>query len=361
MTQTSYKDLKRYCYFSCLSDGALEAVSNKFEVVNLPAGALIIEEGAPANAFYMVCKGEVEVTKKNQWGQVSTLSVAGHGESFGEMALLTCSPRYCSVTARTDVALLRLNKTDFEEIVRADSAFAGLMVDRHQSFYRYNDIKTAQPFALLPPEKMSALLDKLKEKTFNAGERIITQGEQGDAYYIIKSGRAKVLKTMMTDDIQHVATLEEGQGFGEEALITKSPRSATVQALGEIVVWTLSKADFDLVTKSAFLKEVEPGEVPTDAQRQIRFLDVRMKPEFDEERIPGAINIPLDDLRKRYAELDKAEEYYVYCLVGFRSATAAFLMNSQGFNARSIKGGILNWPGPVEKINDGVHTPFKPT
>jgi CRP-like cAMP-binding protein len=361
MAPTSFKDLKRYCYFSCLSDGALEAVSNKFEVVNLPAGTLIIEEGAPANAFYMVCKGEVEVTKKNQWGQVSTLSVAGHGESFGEMALLTCSPRYCSVTARTDVNLLKLNKTDFEEIVRADSAFAGLMVDRHQSFYRYNDIKTAQPFALLPPEKMIALLDKLTEKRFAANEHIITQGEKGDAYYIIKSGRAKVLKSMMTDEIQHVATLEQGQGFGEEALITNSPRSATVQAIDETAVWMLSKADFDLITKAAFLKEIEPEDVPAGTQGRIRYLDVRMKSEFDEERIPGAINIPLDDLRQRYAELDKAAEYYVYCLLGFRSASAAFLMNSQGFHARSIKGGILNWPGPVEKVNDGVHTPFKPT
>ncbi len=361
MAQTFYKDLKLYCYFSCLSDGALEAVSNKFEVVNLPAGTLIIEEGAPANAFYMVCKGQVEVTKKNQWGQVSTLSVAGRGESFGEMALLTCSPRYCSVTACTDVTLLKLNKTDFEEIVRADSAFAGLMVDRHQSFYRYNDIKTAQPFALLPPEKMSALLDKLQEKTYSGEEHIITQGETGETYYIIKSGRAKVLKTMTTDEMQHVATLEQGQGFGEEALISNSPRNATVQSLGETVVWTLSKADFDSINKAAFLKEVEPDDIPAGAQRRTRYLDVRMKTEFDEERIPGAINIPLDDLRKRYAELDKAEEYYVYCLVGFRSATAAFLMNSQGFNARSIKGGILNWPGPVEKINDGVHTPFKPT
>lgn len=37
MAQTSYKDLKQYCYFSCLSDGALETVSNKFELVKLQA------------------------------------------------------------------------------------------------------------------------------------------------------------------------------------------------------------------------------------------------------------------------------------------------------------------------------------
>jgi CRP-like cAMP-binding protein len=361
MNQTSYKNLKQYCYFSCLSDGALETVSNKFEIIKLPSGTLIIEEGTPADAFYMVCKGEVEVTKKNRWGQTATVSVAGHGESFGEMALLTCSPRFCSVTAKTDVSLLKLSKADFEEIVKADSAFAGLMVDRHQSFYRYNDIKTAQPFAHLQPEMMPALIGKLREKTIASGENIVTQGEKGDAYYIIKSGKADVFKKMMTDKIQKVAVIEEGQGFGEEALITDSPRSATVKAAGETTVWMLSKADFDSIAKSSFLEEVEPESILPGTENHINYLDVRMKMEFDEEHIPGAMNIPLDELRKRYAELDQSREYYIYCLLGARSASAAFLVNSQGFKAKSIKGGILNWPGPVEIANDGIHTPFRPT
>ena len=361
MAQLSFKDLRQFCYFSCLSDGALEAVSKKLEIVKLPAKTLIIEEGAPADAFYLVCKGEVEVTKKNQWGQTATLSVAGHGESFGEMALLTCSPRFCSVTANTDVTLLKLSKSDFEEIVSEDSEFAGLTIDRHKRYYRYNDIKTAQPFALLPPEKMSALLDKLKVITYAPGEKIITQGEQGDVYYIIKSGKVAVLKKMLTDEAEHVATLEEGQGFGEEALITDSPQNATVQCIDETAVWTLSKADFDSIVKSSFLEEVYPEDVPSIAEGHISYLDVRMSMEYEEEYIPGAVNIPLDELRRRYAELDRSKEYYVYCLMGARSATAVFLMNSQGVRARSIKGGFSAWPGPVEQGNDGIHTPHKPT
>jgi CRP-like cAMP-binding protein len=361
MTQLSFKDLRQYCYFSCLSDGALESVSKKFELVKLPAKTLIIEEGAPADAFYMVCKGEVGVTKKNQWGQTATISVAGHGESFGEMALLTCSPRFCSVTANTDVTLLKLSKSDFEEIVREDSEFAGLMVDRHQRYYRYNDIKTSEPFALLPPEKMSALLDKLKIINCAPGEEIITQGERGDEYYIMKSGKVAVMKKMLTDEAEHVATLEEGQGFGEEALITDSPRNATVKAIDETAVWTLSKADFDSIVKSSFLEEVYPEDIDPETDGHISYLDVRMKMEYEEEYIPGAVNIPLDELRMRYAELDRSKEYYIYCLMGARSATAAFLMSSQGFRARSIKGGFTAWTGSVEQGNDGIHTPFKPT
>jgi rhodanese-related sulfurtransferase len=218
-----------------------------------------------------------------------------------------------------------------------------------------------QPFSLLPPEKMSALLDKFRDLTYAPGEKIITQGEKGDLYYIIKSGKVAVLKKMMTDEPERVATLQEGEGFGEEALITGAPRSATVQAIDKTDIWALSKTDFDLIVKSSFLEEIYPEDTDAESDSGITFLDVRMKMEYDEERIPGAINIPLDELRSRYGELDRAKQYYVYCLMGARSATATFLMNTQGIKARSIKGGFSGWPGPVEEGSDGIHTPFKPT
>jgi len=220
----------------------------------------------------------------------------------------------------------------------------------------FNQLRNLQPFALLDTKKLDVLIDKLGEKKYAPGEHIIVQGDRGDIYYIIKSGKVVVLKKMLTDEPERVATLEEGQGFGEEALITSSPRNATVQAVDETVVWTLSMCDFICTLKSTFLDEVNPEDVLSKAKEQFNYLDVRMQMEYDEEHIPDAINIPLDELRKRYSELDQSRKYYVYCLVGARSATAAFLMNSQGFNAKSIKGGLLNWPGPVEEGNGNVHT-----
>lgn len=122
------------------------------------------------------------------------MTVAGRGESFGEMALLTCSSRNCFATAKTDVAILKLPKTEFEEIVREDSVFAEAMVDRHQRFYRFNELKMLRPFALLTPERISALTDKLKEEKIPSGQTIIVQGERGDKYFVIKSGKVEVLK-----------------------------------------------------------------------------------------------------------------------------------------------------------------------
>lgn len=356
---SDYKDLKKYCYFSYLSDAALQAISNSLNTVEFPAGTEIIKEDTPASAFYLVKEGEVEVFKKTKWGQKAKISVVGNNEGFGEMALLTCSHRCCSVISKTDVKLLSLLKADFEEIVRLDSAFT-LLAEKHiQSYSLYNQMKTLQPFALLEPEKMAAVMEKLGERKYSPGENIIVQGEKGDVYYIIKSGSVAVYKKMLGEEPEKVATLHEGQGFGEEALITGTPRSATVQAAEDTIVWTLSHDEFERVMKSSFLDEISPEEILK--KENTAYLDVRMKMEVDEERIPDAVHIPLDELRRRYSELDHSKEYFVYCLLGARSSIAAFLLNSQGFNAKSIKGGMLNWKGPVEGEAAGVHTAFKPT
>jgi CRP-like cAMP-binding protein len=356
----SYKDLRKYCYFSHLSDGALEALSKKMSTVDFPAGSTIISEGEPADSFYLVSEGEVEIRKRTKWGQDARISVVGNGGGFGEMAMLTCSPRCCSVVAKTDVKLFRLLKTDFDEIVRMDGAFSQILQMRVGSYSRFNSMKTLQPFALIEPEKMAALLDSLEEKRFTDDDIIITQGEKGDEYYIIKSGKVAVLKQMEGDEPVHVATLNEGEGFGEEALISDSVRNATVRAIGDTVLYALPKDQFETVMKSSYLHEVSAQEVLND-RSPYRLLDVRLKYEHDEEHIPGSINIPLDELRRRYGELDRSQKYYVYCLVGARSATAAFLLRSQGFNAYSIKGGMLEWTGDVSDTREGVHAPFKPT
>jgi CRP-like cAMP-binding protein len=359
MTESTYKNLKSYCYFSSLSDNALEAVSKKLRTVTFPAGTRIINEGETADAFYLVSSGDVEVTKKARNGEMVTLSVKSKGEGFGEMALLTCSPRIATVTAKTDVSLLKLLKTDFEEIVRADTTFSEMLKEKVHDYDQYNAIKTLAPFTHLEPVKIPLLFEKLKVKKYPSGQNIIVQGEEGDIYYIIKSGRVAVMKKMLKDEPEKVAELTSGEAFGEEALITNSPRNATVQTLEETTVWSLSKPDFDEIMKSSFLEEV-PADEAMKNQGDSTFLDVRMQMEFDEEHIPDAVNIPLDELRKRYSDLDRGKDYYVYCLVGARSASATFLLQSQGFRAKSIEGGILNWPGPVKEGFDGVHEPFMP-
>jgi CRP-like cAMP-binding protein len=67
-------------------------------------------------------------------------------------------------------------------------------------------------------------------RRFEAGDRIIQQGEPGDSFYVICEGRASVLRE--DDGLRHpVAALEAGEFFGEVALLAGGPRTASVYAL----------------------------------------------------------------------------------------------------------------------------------
>lgn len=69
-------------------------------------------------------------------------------------------------------------------------------------------------------------------------------------------------------------------------------------------------------------------------------LDVRSSEEFREGHIPGAINIPVDNLRGRLEELDKSKDIYVYCHSGNRSYVACRILAQYGYSCFNLEGGI---------------------
>lgn len=357
MKEITSSTFKKYDFFASLSDGALEALSEKVEKAELPAGTLIIKEGEQADAFYIICRGVVEMTKKTEFGQTAKLATAGSGEGFGEMALLTNLPRNCSVTAKTDVKLARICRDAFEEVVHLDSAFLGILERKAKDHVDFNTLKTLQPLALIEPEKMLTLISSMKELTYVPGENIIVQGEKGDAYFIIKSGRVSVLQKKGNNEPEKVAELKSGQGFGEEAIIRYKPRNATVQAIEDTTVLSLDRPTFEKILRKAFVENAFSEDLDEEERGQYIYIDARIPPEYEEEHIAGAVNIPIEIIRNKIAELDKSKEYFTYCTNDSRGMTAAFLMKSMGFKVQALRGGLSAWDGETTRGSEGIHAP----
>lgn len=72
-------------------------------------------------------------------------------------------------------------------------------------------------------------------------------------------------------------------------------------------------------------------------------LDVRTPEEFTSGYIPGAINIPLQELDQRLSELPQDIDIVVYCRSGNRSAQAVTILSNNGFDNVSDMGGIIAW------------------
>jgi rhodanese-related sulfurtransferase len=80
------------------------------------------------------------------------------------------------------------------------------------------------------------------------------------------------------------------------------------------------------------------------AGEDIVVVDVRTPQELGRGGIPGAVNIPLDEMERRWQEVKDANEIVCYCQAGARSLKAVKILRSRGvFNATSLEGGILAW------------------
>lgn len=78
-------------------------------------------------------------------------------------------------------------------------------------------------------------------------------------------------------------------------------------------------------------------------------LDVRTPSEYREGHLKNAVNIPLDMLRSRLAELPHDREIWTHCFVGQRSYYAARILQQHGFKVRNLSGGFLLYPA-VERF-----------
>jgi NADPH-dependent 2,4-dienoyl-CoA reductase/sulfur reductase-like enzyme/rhodanese-related sulfurtransferase len=87
------------------------------------------------------------------------------------------------------------------------------------------------------------------------------------------------------------------------------------------------------------------GDMPVthwDSVKQGFLLDVRNPPELAVESVPGALNIPLPELRKRLGELPRDREIFVICRSAQRAYYATRILLQNGFKARNISGGMLS-------------------
>lgn len=98
------------------------------------------------------------------------------------------------------------------------------------------------------------------------------------------------------------------------------------------------------------MKEISTTEVQRrlEAGEQLHLIDVREEFEVQEGHIPGVVNIPLGTLPERLNELDKSKFYIMVCRSSARSGQATAFLETKGFDAANMVGGMLAWEGEVK-------------
>jgi rhodanese-related sulfurtransferase len=201
---------------------------------------------------------------------------------------------------------------------------------------------TQGAFSALPPANIRALIGRFREVKVKRGQVIVKEGDVGDYYYLIESGRCLVTR-LQGGVPARVAELDAGGTFGEEALVAETLRNATVSMETDGVLLRLAKADFVELLREPLLKRLDPAAARKKITEGAIWLDVRLPVEWRHDGLPGAINLPLNELRSEFQKLEADQDYIVYCQTGRRSSAATFLLGQRGLRAYLLTGGLRLW------------------
>jgi CRP-like cAMP-binding protein len=119
------KTLRRVDLFAQMSEDELQRLAARLKYTPFAKGNVIVKQGVTEQHWlFIVVNGEAEVYLEKPNGEKLRLNVLTKGSFFGEMSLMTGSPRKASVIAKTDVECYRLDKAAFEEILVARPGIA---------------------------------------------------------------------------------------------------------------------------------------------------------------------------------------------------------------------------------------------
>lgn len=207
-------------------------------------------------------------------------------------------------------------------------------------------IRNSVVFQNLPADKVAEIPGRMEPVEVKAGQAVVREGDVGDAFYIIAEGTARVLRNAESDgEPIEVAQLAQGTGFGEEALISKRRRNATVEMVTNGLVMRLRKADFDELLKAPELCWLSTVDVVQKLRDGACLLDLRPVAEYQRGYLANSVSCPLSELRSRAPTLDRSRFYICCCKNGRLSATAGFLLVQMGFDVGIVRGGMQRLKG----------------
>ncbi|VAW76687.1 Phage protein [hydrothermal vent metagenome] len=356
------KALKNLVPLNQLSAVHLKEVTKKSVIEEVASGKFLFREGKRDSQTFYVLSGQVVLTHgKELIGRIKG------GTLQAREALANEQPR--RVSARTSSKCT---------IMRIDTSLLNVMLDWDQSSqYEVTEIQSnsdedwmtkmlkSDLFSHLPAQNIQQMIMRMEEVSFDAGQTVINQNEDGDCYYVIKKGHCVVSRQTSTDSKPVlIAELHDGDGFGEEALISEGSRNASVTMITKGHLMRLSKTDFSELLQSVLVTRVNFHEGVALAQEGAKWLDVQLPGESKERSVPGSLNIPLQAVRDSKDRLNRKDTYLVTCNDGYRSASAVFVLGQMGFDAVLLEGGLQSVPNAelqALKPKDAIVVPIKTT
>jgi len=230
--------------FSELPAESFAAVLDAVKLVRTRPGETVLAEGEPGQSFYVLARGTVRVTKKDISGGVVPLATLHDGAIFGEMALVSASPRSATVTAETDCDLLEFDRDALARVARDAGTIARALDKFTRERLLNNLLATSALFKPLDRKQRLDLVRRFTAHDVEQGVELIREAQPGRGLFVLLSGELDVSKLDGGDRVL-LATLHPGEVFGEISLLQQAPTTATVTAARASTVLFLASEIFE--------------------------------------------------------------------------------------------------------------------
>lgn len=189
----------------------------------LESKEIVFNQGRPSECFFIVSSGRLEVLKDE-----NRISILKQGDCFGEQALFDDSPRRNTVRTVEKSFLWVIDRNTYKSVLECQSAL---------EFKETNDFITSVPmFKSLSDEQLQALISVLTLQSYEKDQIIFNEGEPGDTLHIVKEGEVNVI---INNNI--LRTMGKGSFYGDQALISRCPRTATIKANTSVTVLVIKR------------------------------------------------------------------------------------------------------------------------
>lgn len=236
-------------------------------------GTVICKEDAIESTFYMILEGDFEVTKLINNRETRLLKTLTAGDFFGEMALIHNAPRAATVSAKTNVVVLELNKEGFNRVLKRSPSVAMAMVDEISNRLRSNDQLAIEDLRLRASELADAY-QKLAEQDLARREFLSTVTHELRTPLMIASG--------------YLHALQKGMLSGEQLKTTIDTITRSVDQITTLTNDILFLQEIDLV-----LPDFQPVDMPEITETVVKKYMGKAETKRVKLKLKGSQNIPM--------------------------------------------------------------------
>ena len=321
--------LQKLVPFNEMPESHLGEILKIAQVHTQPPRKKLFKRGQEDTQVYYLLEGQVDLLDED-----FNITAINATDPAAIHALDNEKPHRLSAITKGECRMLQFDRDRLDLLLTWEQAASGGNEETGEDEDWMSALLESELFTKVPPAHIQQLFATFKTQKAAKGDVIVQEGQEGDRFYVLASGKAVVTRRRV-DGEETLAELSAGRFFGEEALIGETTRNATITMSSAGKLMYLDKNQFKKLLEEPVLRTLRQDELDQlrSKGQNLVLLDVRLSGEFKHSHAEGSINVPLNRLRDRMKEFAREKLYIVSGNAGRRSELGVYLLISGGFQA----------------------------